>query len=104
LVGAEARAVADGFIWLILCVCGLALVLGGAVAYWSMGAIRPLSALTQAMKRLADGDFSVTVPSLGRGDEVGAMASTVEYSKKAVVSGSVYNRRRLTSSISLTRS
>jgi methyl-accepting chemotaxis protein len=82
LVGAEARAVADGFIWLILCVCGLALLLGAAVAYWSMGAIRPLNALTQAMKRLADGDVSVTVPSLGRGDEVGAMASTVEIFKQ----------------------
>jgi len=81
-VGAEARAVADGFIWLILCVCGLALVLGGAVAFWSMGAIRPLSALTQAMRQLADGDFSVAVPSLGRGDEVGAMASTVEIFKQ----------------------
>jgi methyl-accepting chemotaxis protein len=81
-VGAEARAVADGFIWLILCVCGLALMLGAAVAFWSMGAIRPLSALTQAMKRIADGDFTVTVPSLGRGDEVGAMASTVEIFKE----------------------
>ena len=81
-VGAQARSVADGFIWLILCVCGLALVLGAAVAFWSMGAIRPLSALTLAMKRLADGDFSVTVPSLGRKDEVGAMAATVEVFKE----------------------
>jgi methyl-accepting chemotaxis protein len=81
-VGAEARAVADGFIWLILCVCGLALMLGAAVAFWSMGAIRPLSALTQAMKRIADGDFSVPVPSLGRGDEVGGMAAAVEIFKE----------------------
>jgi methyl-accepting chemotaxis protein len=82
VVGAQARAVADGFIWLILCVCGLALALGAAVAFWSMGAIRPLSALTLVMKRLADGDFSVTVPSLGRKDEVGAMAATVEIFKE----------------------
>jgi len=80
-VGAEARAVADGFIWLILTVCGVALMLGAAVAFWSMGAIRPLSALTQAMKRIAEGDFAVEVPSLGRGDEVGAMAATVEIFK-----------------------
>ena len=42
---------------------------------------RPISAMTQAMSRLADGDTSVQVPSVGRGDEVGAMAAAVQVFK-----------------------
>ena len=42
---------------------------------------RPISAMTQAMSRLADGDTSVQVPGVGRGDEVGAMAAAVQVFK-----------------------
>ncbi|WP_119168958.1 methyl-accepting chemotaxis protein [Algihabitans albus] len=42
---------------------------------------RPISAMTRAMSRLADGDTSVEVPSVGRGDEVGAMAAAVQVFK-----------------------
>ncbi|MBK5959339.1 hypothetical protein CCR97_14145 [Rhodoplanes elegans] len=50
---------------------GLAVVIG-------RGITRPLVGLVAAMKRLGEGDFSVVLPGLGRGDEVGAMAAAVE--------------------------
>ena len=42
------------------------------------GIIGPLSGLTAGMKRLAEGDFGVVLPGLGRKDEVGDMAQAVE--------------------------
>ena len=39
---------------------------------------RPIRALTVAMDKLADGDFSVVLPGLGRRDEVGGVAAAVE--------------------------
>jgi methyl-accepting chemotaxis protein len=42
------------------------------------GIIGPLSGLTSGMKQLADGNFSVVLPGLGRMDEVGDMAQAVE--------------------------
>lgn len=43
---------------------------GGRVA-------RPLNDMTRAMARLAEGDTNVTVPAVGRSDEIGQMASAV---------------------------
>ena len=41
----------------------------------------PLHAMTSAMKELASGQLDVKVPGIGRSDEVGEMASTVEVFK-----------------------
>ncbi|HZH26202.1 MAG TPA: HAMP domain-containing methyl-accepting chemotaxis protein [Azospirillaceae bacterium] len=41
------------------------------------GIARPVTALTRAMRRLAEGDLTVEVPGVGRRDEIGAMAATV---------------------------
>jgi len=38
----------------------------------------PLTAITAAMRRLADGDKSIDIPALSRGDEVGEMARSVQ--------------------------
>ena len=40
--------------------------------------LRPLFALTGAMRELANGNFSIVLPGLGRKDEVGDMAQAVE--------------------------
>lgn len=54
-------------------------VIGVLIAFLiARGIIGPLSGLTAGMKRLADGDFSVVLPGLGRKDEVGDMARAVE--------------------------
>ena len=42
------------------------------------GAIRPLRALTETMRRLADRDLAAVVGGLGRSDEVGSMARAVQ--------------------------
>ena len=39
---------------------------------------RPMQALTQAMRELANGNFSVVLPGLGRKDEIGDIAGAVE--------------------------
>ncbi len=39
---------------------------------------RPLTSLTEAMKELASGNFSVVLPGLGRQDEVGGIAGAVD--------------------------
>ncbi len=56
----------------------LAFLIGRSVA-------QPLSAMTQAMGRLADGDFEVALPGLGRKDEIGNMAGAVEKFKVLAV-------------------
>ncbi len=74
-------------------------------AYWSMiggslGAIaiaiilnwllsasvaKPVSAMASAMNKLADGDNSVTIPGVGRKDEIGEMAGAVRAFKDAAI-------------------
>jgi methyl-accepting chemotaxis protein len=43
----------------------------------------PVTKLTDVMRKLADQDFSAAVPGLDRGDEIGAMAKTVQVFKEA---------------------
>ncbi len=43
--------------------------------------IKPLRSITGTMSKLADGDHSVDIPALGRGDEIGAIAHAVEVFK-----------------------
>ena len=42
----------------------------------------PIVAMSDAMRRLADGDLNVDIPSLDRGDEIGDMAQTVQTFKQ----------------------
>ncbi|KPF92316.1 chemotaxis protein [Rhodopseudomonas sp. AAP120] len=59
-----------------------ALVLGLALAWLIGRAIaRPVIGLCAGMRELADGNFQVVLPGLGRGDEVGDMAQAVELFK-----------------------
>ncbi|MCG7392865.1 methyl-accepting chemotaxis protein [Microvirga sp. ACRRW] len=63
---------------LILWAMGIALVLGLALNVFVGRSISlPLARLQQAMKRLADGDAAIEVPSTNASDEIGAMARTV---------------------------
>jgi len=60
---------------------GLAVVLIGLACSWRIGRsiTQPLERLADAMKRLAAGDTSVTVPSARSRDEIGAMAARCWY-------------------------
>ncbi|KQP52419.1 chemotaxis protein [Methylobacterium sp. Leaf111] len=49
-----------------------------AMAHTIRGITRPLGAMTAAMRRVADGEAETEIPSVGRQDEIGAMADTLE--------------------------
>jgi methyl-accepting chemotaxis protein len=72
--------------WLLgLAILGIG-VISGSIA-WMIGRSisKPLSALGDRMQALADGKLDGTIPCLGRGDEVGAMAATVQIFKDNAV-------------------
>ena len=54
------------------------LIVGAGVVGVGTGVVRPITAMTEVMRRLADGGLDVSIPSLGRKDEVGAMAMAVQ--------------------------
>jgi methyl-accepting chemotaxis protein len=74
---------------LILMVVGGGAILAIGVVFGlytvNQGAIRPLTALNQAMGSLARGDLDVEVAGLERGDEIGSMAHTVQIFKDNAV-------------------
>jgi methyl-accepting chemotaxis protein len=63
--------------FLLLCV----LVVCAAIGTIIFQVTRPLTALSGAMRELADGNFDVVLPGLGRRNEVGDMAAAVEMFK-----------------------
>ena len=60
---------------LLLLGAGLAFLIGRSL-------VGPITAMTQAMVKLASGDLAVVVPERGRGDEIGDMAKAVEVFKQ----------------------
>lgn len=62
---------------LVLAVLGVAL---GIVLAWTIGSgiARPVIGMTAAMRRLAEGDTAVEIPSRDRGDEIGQMATAMQ--------------------------
>jgi methyl-accepting chemotaxis protein len=60
---------------------GLIVAIGlmGAIAIW--GVVRPLTSMTAAMGRLANGDLGVAVSGVERTDEVGALAKALQVFK-----------------------
>ena len=70
----------------------------GAMLYAFIGVSRPLTGMTQAMRRLADGDTEAAVPFANRRDEIGAMSATVAVFKQNLV-----HARALEAETALTR-
>ncbi len=69
-----------------------AVVIGGTVMLLAAGFVasrawisRPVGILTDAMQQLADGDTRVTIPDTARGDEIGAIARTLQVFKDAAL-------------------
>jgi len=64
---------------LILILAGGGFLLGCVWAFFlGKGISRPMTAMCNAMRELAGGNFEVVLPGLGRKDELGEMASAVE--------------------------
>ena len=68
-----------GLIAMAFATIGLALLIGRWLKAWIT---HPLLDMTEAMNKLAAGDNSITVPSLGWSDEMGQMAKAVQTFKK----------------------
>ncbi|MBS1182503.1 MAG: methyl-accepting chemotaxis protein [Proteobacteria bacterium] len=59
------------------------LALGFALAFLiGRGISRPIVAITSTMKKISEGDLAIAIPGLGRGDEVGTMAATLDVFKQ----------------------
>ena len=64
----------------------LGLIFAVAVNFMTASAVvRPLTAMTDAMRKLAGGDLDLSIPSEGRADEMGAMASAVATFKENAI-------------------
>ena len=70
----QAAAIQQGIISVVALAILIALL--GFVTNRLIG--KPLAMMTSTMGKLADGDTSVEVPAMGRQDDIGAMARTVE--------------------------
>jgi methyl-accepting chemotaxis protein len=56
----------------------LAIVLALAFALVQLGISRPIAQLVVELKKLADGDFNIALPGLGRKDEIGQISAAAE--------------------------
>ena len=65
--------VISAFVFLVVC---------AGIAGVAKGVIQPIIKMTEVMKRLAGGELGSEIPSLGRKDEVGAMAGAVQVFKE----------------------
>ena len=80
----------DGIFWAqvwkigALIALALALVAGLSVAL-GRSVVKPITAMTAAMRKLAGGDTGTAIPARERGDEVGAMAQSVQVFKEMML-------------------
>jgi methyl-accepting chemotaxis protein len=71
--------------FVLTCLGGLALVVVViGVLIIARSVARPLSAITDTIKRVAEGAEGVEVPHTGRGDEIGALARAIQIFKEAM--------------------
>ena len=71
--------------FVLTCLGGLALVVV-VIGVWiiARSIARPLSAITETIKRVAEGAEGVVVPHSGRGDEIGALARAIQIFQQAM--------------------
>ncbi|MDR3465600.1 MAG: cache domain-containing protein [Xanthobacteraceae bacterium] len=63
---------------------GLFIVIGASLLL-TRSIVKPIAGMTQAMRKLAAGDTAAEVPARDRGDEVGAMAQSVQVFKDNMI-------------------
>jgi methyl-accepting chemotaxis protein len=83
-VKADIESFRDTIFWIVLAVTGLGIAAGASFGLY-IGTIhlsRPINKVTDAIKDVANGNFDVDVPYVGRADEIGDMAGAVEVFKR----------------------
>ena len=82
IIGKDVDTLIDKIDALILALSVGGLLLGAGAAFViGRGISRPVVQMATAMRRLAEGDKSVTIPGTGRADEIGGMANAVQVFK-----------------------
>ena len=75
----NAKATADSALLAAIIIASLAVVIGLVGMYVAVARVaNPIQRITDAMRRLADGDVDSAVPLADRRDEIGAMAAAVQ--------------------------
>jgi methyl-accepting chemotaxis protein len=74
----QARSMAMMVVLALLVVGGLFFLVGRSI-------VNPINAMTMAMRKISQGDTSTSIPALERGDEVGAMAQSVQVFKDNMI-------------------
>jgi methyl-accepting chemotaxis protein len=75
--------------YLIIGALILAILFGVGLGYAIVACVsRPITAMVDAMKKLASGDLNAVIPAQGRKDEVGSMAGAVQVFKDNMVTAS----------------
>ena len=69
------------------------LVVGGMFFLVGRSIVNPITAMTMAMRKIAQGDIIDLDPALERGDEVGAMAQSVQVFKDNMIEATRLARR-----------
>ncbi len=74
---------------------GLALLLVTGVFFLlSRSIVNPINAMTAAMRKIAEGETATAIPALDRGDEVGAMAKSVQVFKDNMIEATRLRREQ----------
>ena len=84
-VATGAREIAKSFEWLMIVLCGAALMIGAAFAWWNIRSIRSLGPLTESMSKLTNGDLTVEIPAATTGDEIGDITRAVHVFKQNAI-------------------
>jgi methyl-accepting chemotaxis protein len=85
LAARQAAVTREANLWLAGCIAFAVLIAAALGVLLTRAIARPVTALTEAMRKLAAGDFTVDVPARGRRDELGLMAAAVAVFKDAGV-------------------
>lgn len=70
---------------MLLISAGILLVVLTGAFIAATGFVRPVEQITAVMRKLADGDFSIAVPFVGRRDEIDGMARSVQVFQQAAI-------------------
>jgi methyl-accepting chemotaxis protein len=76
-VAASVREITQSFQLQMSVLCGLALLVSGAFAWWCIGSVRPLLGLTARVSGLASGDLSIAIPQMNGHDEVSEITRAI---------------------------
>jgi methyl-accepting chemotaxis protein len=76
----EVTSVAESLVWMIGAISLIAVLGLSGIAFLATGRmiVRPVRALVAATRAMTDGEFKIVIPSTARGDEIGAIARSVE--------------------------